>query len=344
MAPMHLLELPEDLLCRIFAATANGACVSRCERTCIAMWRLSLRARELWRVLLTLAYGLPPQVCGAECDTRAVFQYIAREEKHGEQKLIPAVVLFSDDGIPFPGHGPGKAMPHHFSNPMACWCTNEGVNRNVDLVVSFVPTMDSAAITERVTQLPKNHSQDGKRAEIPRMPYLVTDFTVVNPGEGFSNPMHKVLAWASIMPPDLEASKIWDLTTEEQSTDETNSQRGSPEAPTVAVFPPYPTCRNSAVTVPCSQDGKKRAVVAYFAHFKLLNSFDDEGHHGDTANIDAKGLYAQGKALPQLETFLGSTVDVGDDPSYEVRHKGRLNYGEMFDFQVQQQYLELMAQ
>jgi len=274
------MDLPDDIACNILYH--SSACsVSTAERACRSLYSLSCSANEMWRLFVAESYGLHIRAS----DPRSVYHYIAHKAAKGGSDYLPCNVVFSDGGTPFPGHEPHQSVLQNHR----CWCTSNGINRNIDLVVKMA------------------------------QPCLVVSFVVANPGLGYSNPVRQVLAWASQSPPDLNVARAWDISVDgsegEISCRNTSVQNSHSAVPVVIDFPEYPQCRDMVLEEPC------QGTVAQFCHFKMMSSFDPS-HHGDNeANIDIRGLWVKGIVLDELNSLLGTAVTNGcADPSYTRLH------------------------
>jgi hypothetical protein len=86
-------------------------------------------------------------------------------------------LVLCDDGSHQPGNDPESAMRRIGD---VGWCTNAFVDHDVDLVADLTT------------------------------PHLVMEFQASNGGSRFSAPVKEALAFASLMPPNLEAARVYD--------------------------------------------------------------------------------------------------------------------------------------
>ena len=307
-----LLLLPDDICCHVLFY-CPPATVAMSQATARSMKLLVRSASELWWCFLARHFGFTKASFDQHlsCDPCTLFYHIASIRSRTSPVPIPCSVVFSDDGMPFPGHGPERALEPQNS----CWCTRPGVNRNIDLVISL-----GAAETPAEQSEPAEQAVGGGW-------WLVTELQVATPGFGFSNAPREVLGWCTINPPDLAGARRWDLTPQEVAqsfepnympTVKESSITGSEAS---FLFPSldasqrpasYSMVKEHALTVP---------KIAKFVHFKILSSFDPEGHGPDDANVDVKGLWVLGVPLDDLQNQLGNAAkQPHQDPSYARLH------------------------
>lgn len=124
-----ITSLTEDVVAEVFAFL-GPVDTAKCAMTC-RLWRnVSTNSRSLWRNFTYRTFGL----AGGSDATEwyYVYKYLTRKSREIPQ-LLPARVVFSDDGSPIPGYRPENAV----RNDGGSWCTNVCVNRDVDLVLDL---------------------------------------------------------------------------------------------------------------------------------------------------------------------------------------------------------------
>lgn len=180
-----------------------------------------------------------------EADWRQVYAYLSRQlqicnEKTAAQPL-DARVMFSDDGSPVPGYPPENSLRRGYG----AWCTNSGVETDVDLVL-----------------------------ELPEA-CLITHFEGANGGLFYSAPLREALVFASVHPVGLENARQYNGRMGSEWAEKLSRCHGTatpvkPAEPLVGFcFPPPPEAFNARL-----KKRLNRPVVARYVHFKLLRSYN----------------------------------------------------------------------
>lgn len=326
----ELLLIPEDITVEIFlnlGAIETANCAMVCRR-----WnKISNDSRSLWEHFTTNDFrGLQLNVYSDRNDNYVewggIYRYIIRELIDPSNIVsLQARVIFADDGSAYLGYPPENA----FDKWKSAWCTNAGVDKNVDLV-----------------------------AELPTT-CIVTGFCAENGGTDYSAPLKEALVFASIEKPsdlcmrqkfnDTEGSKWVMELVHRRSLDvifensrkkifgedcwcerkrfkkstgcSTSEQQQHPIA--AFQFPSdYYSCINTKIEYCCAP------TIARYIHFKLLSSVHPADRY--STNIDILNLSILGVNLPCLPEMLKSTMTSQNkqptpDPSYKRLHKLRPN-------------------
>lgn len=297
--------LTDGLLAEVFSWLGPLG-TGQCSQTTGRLQRVAYSSRTLWRTFVQRYFGLEGN---ENVDWRAVYAYLATRSQQRAAYLPPGRVVFADDGSCIPGYPPENAL--RLDRRLA-WCTNSGVDQDVDLVVS---------LTE---------------------PTLVSGFVAENVGGMFySAPMKEALVFCSPTPIDLDAARQfngkngskWVTKLQKEAPNKlffSQTSRDTTMDPVSAV-PSYTSPQlvqpKAAFQFPdpaynmCLQQ-RCPPSVARFVHFKLLSSHKcTRGRPSD--NIDVKGLYTFGVPLPELPALLQEVVAVAPDPSYRRQHEVR---------------------
>ena len=321
----------EELLAHIFAF-AGPIDAASCSQVCRAWWSASKSHPQLWRTFVQQDYQfripkhaplveVKKQVDDTSCctditfgdidiDCSRVYAYLATQQRK-EASRLDGKVVFADDGGNFGGRYPASNVIRPEENLV--WCTNTGVETNVDLVVDL-----------------------GK-------PCLITGFLAANGGRGYSAPLKEAIVFASMDPPDLEMAQeyndangsLWvkkllssrktrkhrepqqqqqqqhpdriettDNTTD--SNDSSNNNRQQADNPVqqnkqqpkreqqrhpVAAFE-FPNLQTAYTDR--SEYVLDNPFVGRYVHFKLLNSFSPPGFEHLSDNIDVRHLHTFG--------------------------------------------------
>lgn len=271
--------LTDDVLVDIFSFL-GPLDTAKCAQICKAWHHVATHSRSLWRTFVYNTFGFLAggDDSGAACaDWKAVYGHLTHKSKETPE-LLAARVVFSDDGSPIPGYLADNAL----RNNNGAWCTNVGVNQNVDLVIEL------------------------------QVPALVSGFVIENGGIFYDAPLKEALAFCSLKPIDLDGARKYNgamgkevVNMMEELLDGfkrkslaarivANHARFSapcPDQPKAAfrVDAALPTAYSARLERRCDP------VVANFVHFKLLSSFDYAYAPAD--NIDVKNLHTYGVPL-----------------------------------------------
>jgi hypothetical protein len=255
-------------------------------------------------------------------DWRAAYAYISQQALDRSDEVLFVQVKFADDGTECPGYPAANAVSIH----RGAWCTNAGVDHDVDLVV----------------QCPE--------------PSLIKGFVARNGGLSYSAPLKEALVFGSYQPVDLhetrhyngENGRAWvkrmegpeqplvaatreetirqwmeDIVASEQNQfpvslvtsvapdHRSSSTRSAPVSSQaiqqeaqqerlepLAAFriPPLPRAYHARLERTC------RPTVARYVQFKLLSSYSSPERLSD--NIDVMDLLTFGIPLPELNSLL----------------------------------------
>eukprot|EP00592_Proboscia_alata_P007165 CAMPEP_0194358392 /NCGR_PEP_ID=MMETSP0174-20130528/5614_1 /TAXON_ID=216777 /ORGANISM="Proboscia alata, Strain PI-D3" /LENGTH=331 /DNA_ID=CAMNT_0039128691 /DNA_START=63 /DNA_END=1058 /DNA_ORIENTATION=+ len=307
--------IPQDIVVEIFLCL-GAIGTARCSMSCRRWNMISNDSRALWQHFTNENFCVFQRQHGdeAKVDTIKwvnVYRYISSCLNENTVSL-PARVIFSDDGSAYHGYPPENV----FDPQEPAWCTNRGVDHNVDLVVELPTTC------------------------------IVTEFIAENGGRYYSAPLREALVFLSLEdPPDLQKARkyndeegskwVTDLIDQRSSNAAIKNLETSAKSEKVkgvqcsaveqqqhpiAAFqfsPIYEQCIETQISFLCEPR------VTRYIHFKLLNSVHPEGMY--STNIDIKNLTIRGVELSCLPEMLQcsqtqESTNQRTDPSYERFH------------------------
>jgi len=318
--------LPNDTLIEVFIYLgASGT--ARCSMVCQDWKEVSNKSVALWHHFIKEDFNIDLKEknnINKEDNTTVewgdIYRYISSRliislRRNVKERRLPVRIIFADGGLKHGTSYESYYPPENVFDPQkGAWCTNAGVDKNVDLV-----------------------------AELPTS-CLVTGFLAENGSYEYSAPLKEALVFTSFEePPDLEIAKSY-YNDEKGSkyVTELISNRGFKsisKTPTsrsyiiakeknavsdkilnnavkpVAAFQfpsHYELCINTLIQFNCT-------AIARYVHFKLLSSLHPSGMF--STNIDLLNLAVLGIDLPQLPIMLNSRKRCCPDPSYERMHK-----------------------
>lgn len=290
--------LGSDVMADVFSFLgATGT--AKCSQVCRQWYRVATISRCLWRQFVVDDFRLEEGV--ESVDWRKAYSYLVqklfdcdKQEKDRTWAPLPARVVFSDDGSAVPGYPPEAAI----RRGLGAWCTNAGVEEDVDLVL-----------------------------KLPQL-CMVTSFEVANGGHFYSAPLKEALIFTSTQPVDLEAARKFNGKEGSEWVDRlagapnfnANPNNGSSEPLIGLHFPPLPQAFNARH----HRRLGRRPVLARYIHFKLLSSYNYPGMLSD--NIDVQDLLTYGCTLPELPSLLQTpnlNAQLPEDPSYRRMHEIR---------------------
>ena len=287
--------------------TARVACTCT-ELAASSSWR------SIWRLFAANDFGMH-DIGTASSDWLAAYRFCARSLGPHERIALRMARHNDDEGeyrIPYP---PSSALALGNDNRI-CWCTSGGHSKNVDLVASAVV--------------------GGY--------FMVTGFSVSNPGIGFDCPVRDALLFgmcsdpdsgsestssgsrvddavgrtfayrvgsALDCPQDRRAELVRTLAAQPVVTIRDRAAAGALPACTVPTGVRQPDAPIGAIAFPPYPECRElslmqRVVPTVCTHvlFRLLRSYNPSQH--EFPNIDVKRLHVHGVALPGLEQLLGS--------------------------------------
>jgi len=331
-------RLPSDILIETFLCLgASGT--AKCAMVCREWNATSQNSLALWRYFTREDFGINLQQNDGSKNNNIewskVYRYLSSQTIIENLKVLPARVIFADDGSSIKGYPAENA----FDPQKGAWCTSWGVQRNIDLVV-----------------------------ELPTAPCLVTDFFVQNGSHYYTAPLKQALIFASLeRPPDLEIGKKfndeegmkwveklvtlddeiqiekWKESNDDDKTivykhrrvkrkkcaslDQQQQQKYQPLAAFNFPSNEYDDCVNASF----QYNACASPIIARYIHFKLLNSVTNDKHGRLSTNIDILNLGITGIDLPVLPELLhlekkGQEDErfgrqMAKDPSYKRMHK-----------------------
>ena len=242
----NILTLVEDdAMVEIFCFL-GPVFTATCSQVCKQWYTVASDSRCLWRQFVAKDFRLDEG--SDQTDWKRVYAYLAhqlqsynkaeRESKTVQlMRPLPATVIFCDDGSNVPGYPPECCLVRGFG----AWCTNAGVEEDVDLVIELPATC------------------------------LITCFEAANGGMFYSAPLKEALVFTSMHPINLDRARQYDGRTGSEWAKKlhANLDTGYSSAkPLVGFcFPPLPEAFSARLRKPLNYP-----VVARYVHFKLLSS------------------------------------------------------------------------